>query len=202
MKKFNIFIVFLAVVTSVAVSVTPAARALDDPEIQAGSALMVEINTGKILYQKNKDDRAAPGGTAKVMTLLLAVEAIEDGRASLLDTVTPSETFLDGIGEDDDVLGIKSGETMKLQDLLYGAYIASGNDACNIVAEHLAGDIETFVRWMNSKARQLGCSETKFSDPSGLDALEQYTTPWDQYLIFNDARQASAFYKNSRHAVV
>ena len=195
MKKFNIFTVLLIAVTITAVLLTPVSLALDDPDIKAESALMVEIESGIILYQNDMNKRVAPGGAARVMTLLLAVEAIENEQLSLLDKVTPSETLFAGIEEDDTVLGIEPGETMKLEDLLYSAYISGAADACNIIAEYLAGDINTFVQRMNLKALALGCKETHFSNPGGLSDFEQYTTAWDQYLIFKDAVEHTLFVK-------
>lgn len=195
MNKFNIFTVLLIAVTTAAVLFSPLSSALDEPVTKTRSALLVEINSGIVLYQKNKDYKIEPGGAAKAMTLLLAVEAIETGQASLLDKVTPSETFMNNLGEGDTVLGIKPDETMKLEDLLYSAYISAGCDACNIVAEHLAGDMDTFVARMNLKAKQLGCTRTHFVNPCGCNDLQHFTTPWDQYLIFKEAVEYPLFLK-------
>ena len=195
MRKFNIFTVFFAVVTIISVLFSPFSAALEDPGIQTGAALLVEKNSGNVLYKKNENMLVVPGCAARIMTMLLAVEAIENGQASLLDNITPSDTFMEGIGEDDTVLGIKSGETMKLQDLLYSFYISGCSDAGNIVAEYLAGDVATFVAIMNSKAGQLGCGGTHFTDPGGMDRTSQYTTLWDQYLIFKDALEHQLFIK-------
>jgi D-alanyl-D-alanine carboxypeptidase len=115
MKKFNIFTVLITVMALAAASVMPVAQALDDPAIKADSALLVEKETGIVLYQKNKDQQVEPAGAARIMTLLLALEDIENGQASLIDSVTPSETFKQTIAEDADVVGIRSGETMLLE---------------------------------------------------------------------------------------
>ena len=195
MKKFNIFTVLLAAVMAVAALFGPVPLALTDPAIRSGSALLIEKGSGVILYQKNKDEPVSPGGAAKIMTLLLAVEAIENEHAGLLDRVTPSEAFLDGIGEDDKILGIKPGETMKLESLLYSAYIDADNDACNVVAEYLGGSIADFVGRMNQKAQQLGCTATRFTSPGGTGDASQQTTPWDQYLIFKNALEYPLFIK-------
>jgi D-alanyl-D-alanine carboxypeptidase len=86
---------------------------------------------------------------------------------------------------------------MKLEDLLYGAYISSANDACHIVAEYLAGDVAAFVDRMNARALQLGCAGTRFASPGGQGDPEQYTTPWDEYLIFKTAVDHPLFLKIS-----
>ena len=187
MRKFNIFTVLLIPVMLVASLISPLVSALSDPDIETDAALLVETISGNILHERNKDIRVAPGGIAKIMTLLLAVIEVENEQEGLQDSVTASETFLNGIGENDATLKIKPGETMSYKDLMYCAYIASANDACNILAEHIDGSIMEFVGKMNAKAKELGCRDTHFMNPGGLTDPGQYTSAWDQYLIFKEA---------------
>lgn len=187
MRKFYIFTVFFTTVLLAASFIPLRALALPDPELGAEVALLVETESGSILYEKNKDIRVAPGSIAKVMTLLLAIEAVNKGQADLQDNTAASNTFLFGLGENDTVLGIRPGEVLGYPDLLYAAYLAQAADACNILAEKLSGSIEAFAAKMNEKARAIGCENTHFTNPGGTDALDQYTTAWDQYLIFKEA---------------
>lgn len=193
MKKFNNFTVLVIVMTLIAAISSPVASALNEPYIQAEAALLVEMKSGKILYEKNKKLKIDPGSMAKTMVVLLVVESIENGTIGLKDNVTASDTFLNGIGTNDTIQNIKSGETMNLQDLLYCAYIASANDACNILAEYMSGDVETFVKQMNLKSEELGCTGTHFTSPGGISDENQFSTPWDQYLIFNEAVKHQLF---------
>jgi D-alanyl-D-alanine carboxypeptidase (penicillin-binding protein 5/6) len=183
MKKIKIFTVFLIIVILAA---SPAS-ALPALEIEAYAVLLAEMKSGNILWEYNKDIRVAPGSIAKVMTVLLAVLEVEEGRASLDDSVDASESFLSGLDENTVTQNIKPGETISYRDLLYCAYLASANDACNILAEEVSGSIRGFVRKMNEKAEELGCRNTYFMNPGGLADPGQYTSAWDQYLIFKEA---------------
>jgi D-alanyl-D-alanine carboxypeptidase (penicillin-binding protein 5/6) len=187
MIKLKIFTVFLAAVTLAALLVSPAASALSAGDVAADAVLVIETKSGKILCERNKDIRVAPGSIAKVMTLLLTVLEIESGQAGRDDIVTASDTFLNGLGENDAKQDITPGETISCRDLMYCAYIASANDACNILAEEIGGSITGFVRKMNAKAEELGCRDTHFTNPGGLSDPGQYTSAWDQYLIFKEA---------------
>ncbi len=187
MKKINIFTIFLITIMIVVSFASPAVLALSSPKIEADAALLVETKSGKILYEQNKARRVAPGSIAKVMTLLLAVEAAEDEQTALKDNITASETFLNGIGEADTTLNIKTGEIMSYEDLIYCMYLVSANDACNILAETIGGNIPDFVDKMNEKAEALGCTDTYFTNAGGLTDAGQYTSSWDQYLIFEEA---------------
>jgi D-alanyl-D-alanine carboxypeptidase (penicillin-binding protein 5/6) len=193
MRKFNIFTVFLIVGVMLFTAFLPAASALTYPDIQADSALLVEAGSGQILYEKNKDKRVAPGGFTKIMTVLLAVEAVESGVVKLNDSVTASESALNAVGENDFKQNIAAGETIKIQDLLYCAYLASASDACDILAERLAGSTDAFTEKMNGKAATLGCSGTHFANADGSPDEGQYTTAWDQYTIFKAALSHQLF---------
>lgn len=187
MRKLKIFTVFLIIVILTALLASPIASALPAPDIEADAMILAEIKSGNILWERNKDIRVAPGSIAKVMTVLLAVLEVEDGQAGLDDSVTASESFLSGLDENAVTQNIKPGETISYRDLLYCAYLTSANDACNILAEEVSGSIRGFVRKMNEKAKELGCRNTYFMNPGGLADPGQYTSAWDQYLIFKEA---------------
>jgi D-alanyl-D-alanine carboxypeptidase (penicillin-binding protein 5/6) len=189
MKKINIFTVFLITLAAVLSIFSPSASALRDPSVIADTALMVESGTGRILYEKEKDTRVSPGSITTVMTLLLAVEAIEDGKARLSDPVRASRTAVAAADKSAHTQKIAEEETILLQDLMYCAYLAQAGDACNIIAERLGGSIGAFTAAMNKRAAALGCKETHFTDPDGTGTAAKgaYTTAWDQYLIFREA---------------
>lgn len=195
MKKFNIFAVLLLAMLIVTTLTSPMVMALAEPEVASDTVLLVETISGKILYEKNKNLHVAPGDITKVMTLLLAVEAVEDERVKLNDEITASETFLDGIGKDDATQKIMPGEKLRFEDLLFCLFLASANDASNIVAEVVDGSVSSFVDRMNEKAYELGCKDTQFMNTGGLAEPGQYTSSWDQYQIFKEAIAHPLFLK-------
>lgn len=185
MKKFKLFPLLLLVCLIFAIA-SPTALALDDPQLNAQRALIADLDSGRILYAKNMDQEASPASLTKIMTVLLAVESIERGEHSLEETVAAKNDCQTGMDTDSSNVGLVSGEEMSFQDLLYCAMISSGNDACNVIASYMAGDIPTFVGWMNQRAAELGCTATTFVDPNGLSS-EDKTTAYDLYLITKEA---------------
>ena len=130
------------------------------------SAILMEATTGCILYAQNAEEALPPASVTKIMTLLLVMEAIDDGMVRLDDTVTVSETAASMGGSQ---VYLKVGEQMKLEDLLKSVVIASANDAAVALAEHLCGSVPIFVEKMNAKAKQLGMENTVFENVTGLD---------------------------------
>ncbi len=130
------------------------------------SAILMEATTGSILYAQNAEEALPPASVTKIMTLLLVMEAVDDGMVRLDDTVTVSETAASMGGSQ---VYLKVGEQMKLEDLLKSVVIASANDAAVALAEHLCGSVPIFVEKMNVKARQLGMENTVFENVTGLD---------------------------------
>ncbi len=130
------------------------------------SAILMESKTGAILYTQNADEAMNPASVTKIMTLLLIMEAIDDGRIRLSDTVTVSETAASMGGSQ---VYLKVGEQMVLEDLLKSIVIASANDAAVALAEYLYGNVPAFVEKMNQKAAALGMKNTNFENVTGLD---------------------------------
>ncbi len=177
-------------------SVSPCAFALEAPVLNsARSVILTDADSGRILYSENAYTRSEPASLTKVMTLLLAVEAIENNNASLDDSVTASSHCVEGIENDSSSLNIYQGETMSLEDLLYCAALASADESCNIIAEHISGSIEDFVKLMNEKAEQLGCTGTHFENTHGMPASNHYTTAYDLSLIAHEAMSHELFEK-------
>ena len=171
-----------------------AAKALTPfRELVAESALLIEADSGAVLFEHNKTARQPTDGLARVMTLLIAATAITDYRADPRDLVEMTETAWNGINANSPTLGISPGEEMSLLDLMYCAYTGGASEACNLIAEHLAGDVRTFVDRMNARAKELGCETTNYSNTHGQYSTYQYTTTMDQYLVFREAMKNPLF---------
>ena len=192
MRKFTLLPIAL-IFCLFAVCLAPSAAALDDPEISARAALLADPETGRVYYSLNADERAYPASLTKVMTVLLAVEAVERGEVSQDDQVTASESAMEGMVEDGSTAGIVPGETMSFGDLLYCAMLSSANEACNIIAEHVSGSVGAFVELMNERASELGCAGTHFANTHGLPDENHYTTAADLALIAAEALQHDLF---------
>ena len=154
----------------------PATQDLPTPsfELDCRSAILMEANTGTVLYEMNADEALPPASVTKIMTLLLVMEAIDSGRISLEDTVTASAHACSMGGSQ---IYLKEGEQMSVEDMLKSVVIASANDAALALAEHIAGNESAFVEMMNKKADQLGLTSTHFENTNGLDdTVENHVT--------------------------
>ena len=150
------------------------------PEIPAPSAILVDAATGTVLFEKIADERLAPASVTKVMTLLLVMEAIDDGRIGWQDKVTASENAAAKGGSQ---VYLKVGETMTVEEMVKSVTVSSANDCACALAEHLAGSESAFVDTMNQRAQELGMENTHFVNCTGLDdgenADEHRTTARD-----------------------
>ena len=156
--------------------------------VAAKAALLIDLNTGRAVYEQDADERVHPASLTKIMTCLLALE-----NGNLSDVVTVSASALDDLDADSSVAGLQVGEQMTLENLLYCMMVVSGNDACNVIAEHIAGSITDFVRMMNQRAYELGCLNTHFSNPHGLHDESHYTTARDHAIITQAALKSENF---------
>ncbi len=146
----------------------------------AKSAVLMDGLTGQILYEQNPDRRIAPASFVKVMTLYVVFDAIRASQIKMDDMVTVSEkAWKRTYKSNSSSMFLNVGERVKVDDLLKGVAIASGNDACIALAEHLAGSEEAFVSKMNEKAKLLGLKDSQFRNPDGMPAEGQYTTAMD-----------------------
>lgn len=145
-------------------------------QINAKSAILIEYNTGKILYEMNSDQRLAPASITKIMTLILVMEALEAGKLTLDTEVTASEHAASLGGSQ---IWLEPNEVMTVDELLRATVIASANDATVALAEAVAGSEEGFVVMMNEKAKELGMNNTNFVNSYGLDAEGHLTTAHD-----------------------
>ena len=144
--------------------------------IEAKSALLMEPISGKILYERNVDEKFAPASVTKIMTMLLAMEAIDNGKISLEDKVTCSENAKKMGGS---TMLLDIGEVRTMEELLKGVAIASGNDAAVAIAEYLGGTEGDFVNLMNERASELGMKNTTFKNSNGLPAEGHLSTARD-----------------------
>lgn len=193
MKKFRILPLFLALLL-LFTALSPAALALDEPPLESAKAVvLVDLDSGRLLYSKNMDEQRSPASLTKIMTVLLAIEALEKGEVTLDEMVTAQSDCLAGLDTDSSNSGIQPGEIISFRDLLYCAMVHSANEACNILAYRVSGSVSAFVARMNERAAELGCTNTHFSDPNGLSNENHYTTAYEMFLITREALKHSLF---------
>ncbi|MGQ9637390.1 MAG: D-alanyl-D-alanine carboxypeptidase family protein [Thermodesulfobacteriota bacterium] len=145
-------------------------------QVEARSALLMDALTGEVLFEHNPHEKIPPASFAKILTLYLVFDAIKGGQLKMEDQVTVSEKAWRTGGSK---MFIKIGERVRVEDLIKGVAVASGNDACIALAEHLAGSEEVFVSKMNEKAKLLGMKNSNFQNSHGLPAEGQVTTAMD-----------------------
>ena len=150
------------------------------PQAQSAAAVLMEKETGRVLYEKDAHHKLEPASVTKVMTLLLVMEALDAGRLALEDMVTVSANAA-GMGGSQ--VYLKEGEQMSVDDMLKAVAVVSGNDAAVALAEHLAGSEEAFVAQMNQRARELGMEDTCFVNCTGLPAAGHLTSAYDIALM-------------------
>lgn len=198
MKKIKIipFILLIALLVSV---FAPCALAAEDsgapepPELTAAAVILADLDNGAFYVSKNTESKAYPASLTKIMTVLLAVEAVERGDVSLKDEITAYDDCLTGLDADSSSADIVPGEVMTLENYLYCAMVASANEACNVIAEYISGSISAFVELMNQRAEALGCTGTHFTNVNGLPDEAHYTTALDLYRITTEALKHELF---------
>lgn len=157
-------------------SVVVFAEGNTDLGLNAKSAILMEESTGNILYESNPDERLPIASVTKVMTMLLIMEAVDSGKISLDDMVTVSENAMSYGGS---TMFLETGEQLTVNDMLKGIAVASANDGCVAMAEHLAGSESAFVDMMNERVKELGMENTHFMNTNGLDEDDHYSSARD-----------------------
>lgn len=154
--------------------------AVEDLKINAKSAILVDVNTGEIIYKLNENDRLPPASISKIMTMLIGMEAIDSGKIKLTDQVIVSEHASKTGGS---TVFLETGETQSVENLFRAITIRSANDAAVALAEYIAGSEDIFVKLMNQRSKILGMKNTNFSNASGLPNKEHYTSAYDVSLM-------------------
>ena len=162
----------------------------EGPNINADGAIVMEASTGLILYEKNAQKAYYPASITKIMTALLAIE-----NSSMGDTVTFSKNAIFDVELDSSRIGIDVGEQLTMQQCLYAILLESANEVTYAVAEHVAGSIPAFAKMMNERAKSLGCVNTNFTNPHGLQDENHYTCAYDMALITKEAMKNATFRK-------
>jgi len=151
----------------------------------AKAAILINADTGEVIFEKNADERLPMASTTKVMTALLLCE-----NANLQEEITVTDQMVRVEGSS---MGLLGGDRVTFHDLLYGMMLASGNDAANVTAYSLGGTVDAFVKKMNEKAASLGMKNTNFATPSGLDDTEHYSTARDMAILTRSALENKDF---------
>lgn len=165
----------LAAVLILSLPLCGRAFALGADDLSAASAALMCVQTGEVLYQKNARERRSMASTTKIMTSLLALEENTPDRV-----IKVKDSMLNVEGTS---MGLLPGDTVTLEGLIYGMLLQSGNDAANVTAISLGGNVENFVKKMNLRAKEIGMNDTNFVTPSGLDDEEHYSTAYDMALL-------------------
>jgi len=176
-----------------------ASAAVPFQNLAAEIALLAEADSGEVLYppagpRSGSIHNTHPAdGLVKIMMLLVAVTAVDNKEADLNEIIEMTETAWSAIGAGRTTMGITPGEEMTLLDLMYCAYMGGASEACNMVAERIAGSVEAYIDMMNERAAELGCENTNFVNTHGQYNENQYTTAYDLYLIFKEAMKYELF---------
>ncbi|WP_176233292.1 D-alanyl-D-alanine carboxypeptidase family protein, partial [Candidatus Hakubella thermalkaliphila] len=183
-------LVFLFLVTFLLPIVVPSLAlgetfSPSEPEISAGSAVLIDADTAQVLWSKNSKEARAPASLTKMMTAIVVLE-----KSDLKDPVTISEEAA-AVGKSE--IWLLAGEVLSVEDLLYAILLRSANDAAVALAEHVAGSEDRFVQLMNQKAREIGASQTNFVNVTGLDAEKHLSTAYDLAVIARYAMQNGTF---------
>jgi len=182
MKKRTWLCGILIVLMVLLCAVPAAAEKAEDaaPEVAANNVVVVNLNTGAIIYEKNPGERVNPASTTKLMTMAVAVDLIEDMKETIVFNKDASYADL-VVGSSN--MGLKDGEKVTLESLMYGISISSANEGTNAVAIHLCGSIEAFVAKMNEQAEEWGMKGTHFVNTHGLTHEDHYTTAGDMAIL-------------------
>ena len=194
MKKYRLFALVLVVSIMTTLLMPFQSLALEPPEFHGKNAILVDANYDEVLYEVGGHDKVYPASITKVMTALLTLETIESGKLTAQTQITASATAAT-IPKGSSTANIKAGEVLTVEQLLYCLLLPSANEAAQILAETVGGDIDTFVGMMNDKAKELGCENTHFANPHGFHDPDHYTTPYDITLFMKAAMEYDLFQK-------
>ncbi len=199
MKKTLIRAISFFLTVSVLFSLlVPAASAInyegvESITVDATAAFLIDLDTDQVLYEQEADQQRYPASITKIMTALLTLEAVGRGELDLSTEITVDAAALKDITDDSSTVYLKAGEVITVKNLLYSLMLASANEAANVLAMAVAGDIPTFVDQMNQRAQELGMTGTHFVNPHGLHDPDHYSTAWDIYRMTKQAMTHATF---------
>lgn len=174
----RIITLFMTIVTLLTINQQPILSKHEEPTILSKTAIVIEANTGTVLYEKNSTKKSYPASLTKLLTALLVIETLSKD-----DTVTFSETAINSVQSGGSSIGIRPSETLTIDDALHGLLLMSANEIANGLAEEVSGSIDNFVSTMNQRAIELGAFDTHFVNPHGLFQDDHTTTAYDLALI-------------------
>lgn len=188
--KAKLFSIYSLIIILFTLSIPLPVLAESPPELSSKAYILIDMETGQVLAEKNADERRSPASTTKIMTALVALE-----NANPEDEMTASEKAITSVPYDYVKAGIKIGETLKFKDLLDLMLITSANEASNVIAENISkdGTVEGFTNLMNQKADELGLTGTYFTNSNGKEEENHYTTARDLATIAKAAMHLDAF---------
>ena len=191
MKKsfINNLFICLLLLLSLSMIFSPFVNAEEEiPDIASPSALLMDYSSGKILYEKNINEKRYPASLTKIMTAIIVLENCE-----LSDIATVSYDAVMSLSSGYVTANLQVGEELTVEQLLYVLMVGSSNDAAIVLAEHVSGSVENFATLMNEKAKELGCTSTNFVNPNGVHDENHYSTAYDLALIAKYAMQNDTF---------
>lgn len=187
-RRFPAAVLLLAILCSLSFSFRAAAAREGEPKIRSNAAILYEVTSGELVYEKNGKQKAYPASTTKIMTALLALENCE-----MDEPVTVTRTALNTVSPGSSIAGLQNGEVLTMYEMLECLLVASGNDAASVIAVHIGGTVAQFVEMMNERSRDLGCTSTHYTNPSGLHDEEHYTTAEDLLKVTVEAMKHPEF---------
>lgn len=187
-RRFPAAVLLLAILCSLSFSFRAAAAREGEPKIRSNAAILYEVTSGELVYEKNGKQKAYPASTTKIMTALLALENCE-----MDEPVTVTRTALNTVSPGSSIAGLQNGEVLTMYEMLECLLVASGNDAASVIAVHIGGTVAQFVEMMNERSRELGCTSTHYTNPSGLHDEEHYTTAEDLLKVTVEAMKHPEF---------
>ena len=199
MKKLRFLSLFLVLAMCFTLFSTTALAAPEQPEdnspmvVAAKAAILVDGDTGQILFEQNAHEKHYPASITKCLTTLLVLEAMQRGELKADQVLTVSQTAIDSLPSDGSSAGLKVGEQLTVEQLLYCVMVPSANEACVVLAETISGSQDAFVEKMNARAKELGCENTHFVNACGLHDPDHYTSAYDTYLIVKEALKYPMF---------
>ncbi len=186
-RRVSVQIIASMALTFVLIITMPTQVLAESLETSAISAILIDAASGDILSEKNPHEKREPASITKIMTMLLALEAVEAGMLRLDEKVIVSENAHSHVHTDGSVVFLEMGEKRTVEELLIGIAVGSGNDACVALAERIGGSENQFVNLMNQRAKELGMHNTRLVNPHGMPAPDHYTTAYDIALMCAEA---------------